>query len=191
MRTVMFVGGVALMFGAVPVAAQQQEDAKSNPEMIRIFAADQADRKDHPRIDWSVVDPADAARRVRVKALLDKGALTTGEDFEAAAFVFQHGHSAHDFLLAHALAMVALAKGRDKAKWIAAASLDRYLMNIGQPQIFGTQYAKLDTSPTMEPYDRALISDAFRAELGVAGQAVQAERLKGFQEQLKAKTRRP
>ncbi len=28
------------------------------------------------------------------------------------------------------------------ARWIAAATLDRYLQTIGQPQVFGTQYAE-------------------------------------------------
>jgi hypothetical protein len=31
------------------------------------------------------------------------------------------------------------------ARWIAAATLDRYLQRIGQPQVFGTQF-----SSTME-----------------------------------------
>jgi len=37
-----------------------------------------------------------------------------------------------DYLLAHVLASVAVAKGDSKSLWISAASLDRYLQLIGQ-----------------------------------------------------------
>ena len=72
-------------------------------------------------------------------------------------------------LLAHTLAMVALKKGRPDAIWIAAATLDRYLQNIGKPQIYGTQF-QTPNGPgrtTQEPYDRATVSDALRDELDV------------------------
>jgi hypothetical protein len=36
--------------------------------------------------------------------------------------------------------MVAVAKGHPNSRWIAAATLDRYLMAAGQSQVFGTQY---------------------------------------------------
>jgi len=81
-----------------------------------------------------------AARRSAVRTLITNGELTTGEDLAEAAQIFQHGESAADYLLAHVLATDAATKGNDQAKWLAAATLDRYLQLIGQPQIFGTQY---------------------------------------------------
>src|SRR5262249_23106860 len=36
--------------------------------------------------------------------------------------------------------IVAIAKGEENAKWLAAATEDRFLMNIGRPQRFATQY---------------------------------------------------
>ncbi len=139
----------------------------SNPEMTRLFDADQADRVARP-IDWSKVDPRDRERRSRTKDLLAAGMLHTGADFEHAAFVFQHGSLPDDYLMAHTLALVAVARGRASASWIAAATLDRYLQTIGRDQIYGTQYRHESGSPvTQDPYDRILIPDALRSELGV------------------------
>ena len=115
------------------------DDASSNPEMKQIFADDQSARKSWPNIDWSTVSKADAARRAATMRLLNAGALHSGEDFEWAANVFQHGSEPSDFLMAHTLAIIALRKGYSDATWIAAATLDRYLQAIKQPQIYGTQ----------------------------------------------------
>ena len=97
--------------------------------------------------------------------MLDAELVQTGQDFKHAAFVFQHGSIPDDFLTAHILAVTGISKGNAKARWIAAATLDRYLQKIGQPQVFGTQYAfKMENGKplpwTMEPYDRTLISPA-------------------------------
>lgn len=39
-------------------------------------------------IDWAKAEVRDKARRVRTKALLDAGALASGDDFFYAAFIF-------------------------------------------------------------------------------------------------------
>lgn len=162
----------------------------SNAEMQRIFDADQKDRQPGMKIDWSVVGKADEQRRQQTRKLLDDGALHTGEDFEHAAFVFQHGSTPNDYLLAHTLAMVAVKKGRGAAIWIAAATLDRYLQNIKQPQIYGTQFVTPHNgSTTQEPYDRQLVSDALRRQLGVPSQAMQEQQRKQYDEE-EAKTRK-
>ncbi|HEX5181829.1 MAG TPA: hypothetical protein VFW19_01630 [Allosphingosinicella sp.] len=145
----------------------------SNAEMTRLYDEDQAARQsDH--IDWTIVGPQDAARRARTKALLDAGALHSADDFLHAAFLFQHGDTPRDYLLAHGLAIIAAAKGRRDASWIAAASLDRYLQSIGQKQVYGTQYQlRPGQKATQEPYDRGIISDAIRIATGVPTQAEQ------------------
>lgn len=85
-------------------------------------------------------------------------------------------------------------KGDDTAKWIAAATLDRYLQMIRQPQIFGTQYP-LDpnaphppqdphravlTGPTLEPYNSELVPDSVRADFCVPSIAQQKENVAVF-----------
>jgi hypothetical protein len=145
--------------------------------MKAIFDADQADREDIGKIVPMELYRADLARRARAKAMLDSGALQTGDDFWHAAFVFQHGGDAQSYLLAHILATAAVARGRADATWIASASLDRYLQAIGQKQILGTQYETPKGGPTtQEPYDRTLVSDALRQILGVPVQAEQEKR---------------
>lgn len=150
----------------------------TNAEMTAIFEADQADRQ-NANIDWSVIGPADDKRRGRTKQLLDTGALQSGDDYYHAAFVFQHGSEANDYLVAHLLATIAVARGRPDAVWIASATLDRYLQAIDKPQILGTQYTIPENGPaTQEPYDRALISDAMRKALRVPSLEEQDKQLK-------------
>ena len=146
---------------ALPAFAATAPVASSS-EMAGIFKADQADRETRP-INWAVVKPADEKRRARTEQLLDAGELHTGDDFYDAAFVFQHGETANDFLKAHLLATVAAVKGRPDAPWIAAATLDRYLQKIGKPQVLGTQFTRTDDGRfTQEPYDRSIASDIMR-----------------------------
>jgi hypothetical protein len=56
------------------------------------------------------------------------------------------------------------------------------LNSIHQPQIFGTQfYFKPDEPTTQEPYNRSLIPDALRQNLGVPSQAAQEEQRKRYE----------
>lgn len=158
---------------ATPALAQTPPPA-NNAEMARLFAEDQAIRKNvqHAKMqDMTFVRKMwadDAARRTRTRALLDSGQLSTADDYYAAAFVFQHGEKPEDYLLAHSLALAAVALGKAKASWIATATLDRYLQNIGQKQIYGTQWRwPNDAPPSREPYDRRLIPDSLRTALDV------------------------
>lgn len=154
-----------MLLCATPVLAQEE---RPDPEMTAIFDADQAARADPAAIDWSKLSVADANRRARAQALLDAGRLRSADDFHHAAFVFQHGDAPDDFLKAHALALVAAAKGKPEAAWIAAATLDRFLQRSGLPQVYGTQFqARPDGSWTQEPYRRDLLSDALRRATGV------------------------
>jgi hypothetical protein len=152
-----------------------------NAAMTRIFEADQAVRQKWPPTDAAAVIREDQARRAQVKGLLDAGKLRSGTDFYHAAFVFQHGDKPQDFLFAHTLAVVASARGRADATWIASATLDRYLHSIGQKQIYGTQFqTPRDGSATQDPYDRSLVSDALRSALGVPPLAAQDEQRKQY-----------
>lgn len=158
------------------------DDAASNPEMKRMFDEDQRVRQVGSfKIDWSVVDKSDAARREATMKLINAGALHSGEDFMGAAQVFQHGPTANDHLLAHTLAMIAVRKGYSDAIWLAAATLDRYLQMIHQPQIYGTQFTTPKQGPTTQvPYDRTLISDALRRQLDVPALAAQEKQCKQY-----------
>jgi hypothetical protein len=113
--------------------------AEDNKELAQLYREDQDDRKPAD-IDWSAVQPRDRKREARVKELYTEDRLRTGADYYHAAMILQHAPTPEDYLLAHELCIVAIGKGEERAKWLAAASEDRFLMMIGRPQRFGTQY---------------------------------------------------
>ena len=132
-------------------------------ELKEIYEADQKDREASAgAVDWKTVGARDAARRKRVRELIDAGLVRTGKDYERAAMVFQHGDRPEEILFAHVLAVTSLGKGNGGARWLAAASLDRYLHRLGQPQVFGTQFTTKDVKSnagwTMDPYNRELLA---------------------------------
>jgi hypothetical protein len=174
------------------VVACFAEDAASSGKapaktMHELFVEDQADRDppggDMSKLDWSKIGPRDEARQKQVRGMLESGELKTGTDFREASFIFQHGSKPEDYLMAHILATAALAKGDSESRWISAATLDRYLHAIGQPQVFGTQYhtRKAGESMTQEPFDRALVPAGLRTTLCVPNDKIQAIMLDAFQ----------
>lgn len=155
------------------------DDVPSNPDMKRIVDEDQRVRQPGVKTDWAEAAHTDAQRRDETRKLLSDGALHTGQDFWEAALVFQHGSTPEDYLLAHTLAIVALKKGDQDGAWLAAATLDRYLHSMNQPQIYGTQFRwPKDEPTTQDPYNRTLISDPLRQQLGVPGLDNQQSQLK-------------
>ena len=157
----------ALFLISMPLAAQNA----ANDKLKELVGTDQADRST-AHIDWPAVDRRDTARTTEVMAQLRSGKVLTAEDFYNAAMVFQHGGSADDIQLAHALATISarLAPEHPAPKWLAAAAWDRYMMWKKQPQWYGTQSQVLkDTGKkTLYPVLPDVISDAERAAAGVA-----------------------
>ena len=160
------------------------DNLPSSDEMRKIFEADQ-----QPRQHWTSLSDAqraaitrdDVERRRQTQQLLANGRLHTAEDFKQAAFIFQHGSTPEDFILAHTLAMVAVARGDAGALWIASATFDRYLHTVGKPQVYGTQFTSgPNGSVTQEPFDRDLISDALRRQLDVPPLAEQQKQFRSL-----------
>ncbi len=158
-----------------PMGCQQDKTDKSTPTKIvnvkstmrKIYEEDQKDRSD---------EAGDARRRNQVRQLISEGKVQSGEDYYYAVFIFQHGQKPSDYLYAHVLAVTAVNKGLHNAMWLSAATLDRYLHSIRQPQVFGTQFGSLyDSLDDQEPYDRGIVSDALRAQWCVTPEATQAK----------------
>lgn len=173
--------GIGLLF--LLATAMNTAQAGDNPRLKAMFDADQAEREKDP-INWDTLIPNDTKRRTELHRMLEQNAVTTGLDYYEAAFIQQHGLKPDDYLLAHVLAMAALAKGYTQARWIAAATLDRYLQQNRHPQIFGTQTiirtmagTGKEEAPTRAPFNAALIPDSLRATLGVADLKTLANRL--------------
>jgi hypothetical protein len=126
---------------------------QSNPELLKILNDDRKDRENGVSMTNAQLDAIagnDAARRKRVREMLQAGDVKTAEDYDRAAFIFRHGSEPSDYLLAHVLGMTAMAVDAGPGRWIATATLDRYLKSIGKPQIFGNDLApKTETDCTL------------------------------------------
>ena len=186
MRTIILI---FIVIACLTVEGRAQKQSAPANEVHQLYLEDQSDRSPSEAerkvraedLNWDVISRRDAGRRSRVHELLRAGELHSAEDFHDAAFIYQHGTKPEDYLLAHILATVAVQKGDEKSLWISAATLDRYLQSIGQPQVFGTQYNSHGDSPvTQDPYNRGLIPDQFRAVFCVPDIEHQKENIKVF-----------
>lgn len=161
----------------VTVLQAQEQPCAESPELKRIFEQDQADRAEEP-IDWSRVNPRDSARRRQVAEILADSANLCPIDLYRAAAVYRHGRSPNDFLVAHVLASAAAVRGFEPARWMFAASIDRYLILVGQAQIFGTQFNRVIGEPwTQEPMSPNIVPDSIRTLFNVPERAAQRARL--------------
>jgi hypothetical protein len=166
--------GIALRPFLTLLTVQARSDTlqspKDNQELKSLCAQDQSDRT-APKgesIDWAFVGPRDKARLKRVKELYTQNLLKTANDYDCAATVLQHGQVPEDFLLAHEFWVVAISMGKNDRETLslAAASEDRFLMNIGRPQRFGTQLRSVDNGPIMlYPVDGG-VTDELRRLMG-------------------------
>ena len=113
-----------------------------NLQLEDIYESDQSDRKkvyDSPQA-VAQLKQRDAMRKAMTLDMMSKDEVTTSLDLYRAAVILLHGSEPKDFLTAHRLAVIAAINGHRPARWLAASSLDRYLMALGQPQIYGTQF---------------------------------------------------
>jgi hypothetical protein len=136
--------------GKVKARAAAARKGSLNPELERLYNEDQADRApDMGKVDWSVVGKRDEERRKRVLEIVAQGGAKEAADYFHAAMVLQHGQSPEDFDHANQWCVKAVELDPDYpgARWLAAASKDRYLMNLGKPQLYGTQFKKDQNGP--------------------------------------------
>lgn len=148
-------------------------DKEHNAELRAMYEADQAARQDISRdapeeereAFWAKLMAEDEARRERAAEIAAGGGIKTGEDYFAAAMIYQHGESLDDFAKAREYAAKAVELGNERGRWLAAAAWDRWLVNAGYHQRFGTQYM-CDPKCRLEPWDET-ITDEERARWNV------------------------
>jgi hypothetical protein len=118
-------------------------DPSNNPELAALFAADQGERKAlnaaSTPADWAALAANDEGRRARVAAIVATGGAETGADWYMAAMVYQHGGTLDDYARAREYAITSVLRGDEDGRWLAAAAWDRWLVQAGYPQRFGTQ----------------------------------------------------
>jgi hypothetical protein len=195
---VMAACAITLISATTGKAAQDTSQAQPTipalkdvkPEILRLVIDDQWDRgndmfagrqvKAPDTLDWQALAKRDEQRQSAIRTLLAEGEVETGREYFYAALIFQHSSQPETLMLAHVLAVTAIIQGDGSAKWLAAATLDRYLQNKEQPQLFGTQFLQAGDNPqwTMEPYNRATVPDTVRSSWCVVSQSVQDQALK-------------
>ena len=111
-----------------------------NLELKELYEADLAERDKSASISEEELLLRDRKRRDQVRIIIEKGGLRTAGDYHHAALVCQHGEILGDYKLANDLARTAMEMGDERAKWLYAATLDRWLVSTGKPQKFGTQF---------------------------------------------------
>ncbi|MEM9837823.1 MAG: hypothetical protein AAF830_01575 [Pseudomonadota bacterium] len=112
---------------------ERHEVASARLQKLR--DADQDDRRG--AIDASLTE-RDNARREEVAALFAEGCLITGRDHHNAALIFQHGKVPEHYYQAYRWAQRAVALGDTDAEWLISRAIDRFLLNSGYKQLFGS-----------------------------------------------------
>ncbi len=159
-----------------------EEVSPESLELHEMYKIDQGVRM--APIDFDKMQAVDTVHQKRLPELLQGGKLSSSDDYYHAAMIMQHGATAEDTALAHVLAINGALKGNVQARWLSAASLDRLLMRLQQPQIFGTQFTKAQGSWTMEPIKPNLITDSIRKDFGVPTVAENEKRMLKMDEEI-------
>src|SRR5437879_1237903 len=126
-----------------------------NLQLEELFHQDQEDRQkvfDTPKALKNLQE-RDRARCKRVYAMIELGEVQTKNDLYHAGVILHHSDRAADYLAAHRFAAVAAVMGHKTARWLMAAALDRTLMGLGQPQVYGTQF---EYNPSNRQYELKL-----------------------------------
>jgi hypothetical protein len=151
-------------------------EAASAAEASALLAALHAeDRTEHVAVplvgtsEYRSLRERDRQRRLRAERaleLLQRERRIAAEDVYHAAWLFNHGDNSAEAKKAHELALEAAELGHPKARWLAAASYDRWCMYEGRPQRYGTQFVPDGTRYRLWDVDPST-TDAERAKWDV------------------------
>jgi hypothetical protein len=129
----------------------QVEQEKRSKELQEIYRGDQDDRKEieanldkpWPKDVIEKMSRSDAKRRRQVAKIFADGCFKSSADYAAAAMVYQHGIVPDHFFQTFLWSKRAVELGDNSQKHLMALGIDRYLMNLGQRQLFGSQAKKI------------------------------------------------
>jgi fucose permease len=116
---------------------------KTKNDLVSLYKADRQERINQPRANtaaYKAMRARDQERRKSVLEIVGSNELHTAEDYYYAAHIMNHGDTPEDARNAHILALRSSELGHRPARWLAAASYDRWQMYQGQPQKYGTNY---------------------------------------------------
>ena len=163
----------------IPCQQDKERLALRSKELADIEHADQEDRKNFQSMtpeQMMEMSRRDELRRKRVGEIFGEGCFSKAQDFASAAIVYQHGNAPEHFLQTFLWAKRAVELGDLKQKRLMALGIDRYLVNIGHMQLFGSQANKAHsdicycmqqveksfTDNLREQYAKQTLKEAFR-----------------------------
>jgi hypothetical protein len=134
-----------------PCQSDPERQRARSEELQKIVNADQADRQDSDRL---FNDPVfrnkilrrDLKRRKRVGVIFGEGCFKDARDFAAAALVYQHGDVPEHYFQTYVWSKRAVELGDVSQKRLMGLGIDRYLVKIGQKQLFASQATKVNGS---------------------------------------------
>ena len=161
------------------IITELKDSLMDNQELHELFQSDQADRTNHLSSEERNFN--DSIREARVYELLDSNKVITATDYNNAALIFHHGEDSVAYAMAVKLMKKSIELDSTRNKWFVAVIMDRYLLSINKPQIYGTQYKRLEDGKVIkENMDTTQITDAERIEFNVEILAEQREKLKNL-----------
>ena len=157
---------------------EKNEIIEDNRELIELAEADQSERENF-ELDPKLIYKNDSLRREKVIHFEKNEKLKTSKDFYNASLIFQHGKDSTDYLKALNFMKKSIELDSTINKWLFAAITDRYLLSVGKPQIYGTQFQKfgIDSPWELGKIDTTKISDKERIELGIGTLAEQRKKV--------------
>jgi hypothetical protein len=156
------VGGGSFLWGAYMLPARPQ----ASSTLALLYEQDQAARQAGfaDLRSFLALTLGDWQRLQKVRRMVDAQLLATAQDYYHAALLLQHGNTPEDFRRAQQLAEQAAQLGEPRGVKLHALAEDRYLISIGQPQKYGSQF--VCTPPQgwqLQPVDPA-VTDADRQQ---------------------------
>jgi uncharacterized membrane protein YhaH (DUF805 family) len=148
------------------LVVSKSDDPVISLKMSALFAADQAVRRIPSLGNFINIDEEDRQHRIQVLGLIQQGQIHSPRNLVYSAYIFQHGDCPAHYLFGNRLAKIAMQVDYQDAKWIYAASMDRYLVHTGENQKYGTQYTWINGEFQLYPVDPTT-TDAERAEYNV------------------------
>lgn len=170
---------IIVIITLVSCSDKVNEEKLMSLNIDKLYLSDQEDRKNNEINNWSIVSKRDEFRRKRVGQLIDSNKIISAKDYAKAAMIFQHGVDSSDYLKAVEFMKTAMKIDSTVNKSLFAAATDRYLLSIGKPQVYGTQYIQEGNGTwELKNYDTTAISDEEKKRFGVGSLNEQMEKLK-------------
>jgi hypothetical protein len=151
-----------------------------NTEIYKMYQHDQEMRADPAGgQNPDAIIEIGVQNRKQIMKMLKASKLNAADDYYYAAMIFQQGVDSADYKTAIDLATKAYKLDPDHtgARWLAAASKDRYLWSVGKSQWYGTQSNFINGIWTLEPIDRSAVTDEDRARMNVPPLKILLERI--------------